>query len=231
MNINIEATDLSGDYAEHNYRVELPPICPVCVKGAFPHHLASYFSKPKESILPVISSMFFCPICENLFMGTYFVEHDYELKLHSVIPYPSRSKKFSDNIEKISPDFCKIYNEAYKAEQQELFEICGMGYRKALEFLIKDYALSLNPNDKEDISKKPLSKCITDHLDSADLKALAIASAWIGNEETHYVRTMTNYGPEDLKTFINAAVSFIDMKLNISKANSLINSRPNSLKK
>lgn len=227
MQIQISTSDILNGQNTGRFTIELPPICPNCIRGIFPKVLEAYFNEANSCIKAVC----FCPACENLFITDYPIDYGFTLGFKKIIPLPSRTKKFTDNIEKISPDFCKIYNEAYKAEQQELFEICGMGYRKALEFLIKDYALSLNPNDKEDISKKPLSKCITDHLDSADLKALAIASAWIGNEETHYVRTMTNYGLEDLKTFINAAVSFIDMKLNISKANSLINSRPNSLKK
>lgn len=222
MNINVEVNDLTGDYAEHSYSIELPAICPVCVKGAFPHHLTSYFSKPKESVLPVISSVFFCPICENLFMGTYLVKHDYEVKLSSVIPYPSRSKKFSENIEKVSPGFCRIYNEAFKAEQKKLFEICGMGYRKALEFLIKDYAIWLSPNDKEAIEKKQLSKCISEHIDNPKLKKLALASAWLGNDETHYCRKQAEYGFDDLKSFISATVSFIDMELEIPKADTLI---------
>ena len=115
-------------------------------------------------------------------------------------------KRFSDNIKSLSPDFCKIYNESYRAEQQGLTEICGMGYRKALEFLIKDYAISLNPNNSEEIKRKMLGQCINDYMENDKLKALARASSWLGNDETHYVRQNIDYSLKDLKNFISATV-------------------------
>jgi hypothetical protein len=38
-----------------------------------------------------------------------------------------------------SGDFLEIYRHAAFAEGDALDQICGPGYRKALEFLIKDY--------------------------------------------------------------------------------------------
>lgn len=48
---------------------------------------------------------------------------------------------FSDIINEISPGFVKIYNQAHEAEIRLLDDIVGGGYRKALEFLIKDICI------------------------------------------------------------------------------------------
>lgn len=97
-------------------------------------------------------------------------------------------KEFSNTITEISPSFDKIYNEAYKAEQQDLEEICGVGYRKALEFLIKDYLISKGEENEETIKNAPLGQCIQNYVNDDRIKKVAKRAAWLGNDETHYVR-------------------------------------------
>jgi hypothetical protein len=58
------------------------------------------------------------------------------------------SKEFSEHVQEISANFCCIYNEAHEAEQLGLTQICGVGYRRALEFLIKDCLVSIRPDEK-----------------------------------------------------------------------------------
>ena len=52
-----------------------------------------------------------------------------------------KTRSFSQTIKDISPTFESNYNQALCAEQMSLDQICGPGYRKALEYLIKDYLL------------------------------------------------------------------------------------------
>ena len=118
--------------------------------------------------------------------------------------------------------FVQIYSEAHTAEESNLKEICGMGYRKALEFLIKDYAIKLHPDDEETIKSTPLAKCIDSYIDNSRIKSLAKASAWLGNDETHYVRKHDDYDLESLKAFLKAAESFIDSELQAIKADELL---------
>ena len=105
-----------------------------------------------------------------------------------------------------------------------LTELCGIGYRKALEFLVKDYAISNHPEFKEQIESFPLSKCITDYIDNEKIKTLAKASTWLGNDATHYVKIHESYGINDLKTFVHAFVTFIDADLAYENALKLIQS-------
>ena len=109
------------------------------------------------------------------------------------------------------------------AENMGLSEICGLGYRKALEFLIKDYGILFHPDDEEKIKNMALSPCINTYIDNPRIKTLATASAWIGNDETHYVRKHEDYNLEHLKIFISATVSFINSELSYLKAEQLLN--------
>jgi hypothetical protein len=44
---------------------------------------------------------------------------------------------FTESVKEISKSYCDIYEEAHKAEEFGLTQVCGVGYRKALEFLLK----------------------------------------------------------------------------------------------
>ena len=96
-------------------------------------------------------------------------------------------RTFSNIISELSPNFCEIYNQAYIAEQTNLMQICGTGYRKSLEFLIKDYLISTLPEDQhEAIKNKFLNNCIRDNISNINIKTVASRAVWLGNDETHY---------------------------------------------
>ena len=86
------------------------------------------------------------------------------LELKSSYPKEPVKQEFDDNIGNISPSFCEIYNQAYTAEQTDLNEIAGMGYRKALEFLIKDYCIYKNKSEEENIKNSLLGQVINNHM-------------------------------------------------------------------
>ena len=64
-------------------------------------------------------------------------------------PHEPKPEEISPIAEEISPNFVSIYKEAMEAQEYGLVQICGPGFRKAFEFLIKDYAKQLVDNDKE----------------------------------------------------------------------------------
>ncbi|RZJ99369.1 MAG: DUF4145 domain-containing protein [Flavobacterium sp.] len=133
------------------------------------------------------------------------------------------SKKFSSTISDISPSFVDIFNQAYQAEQYNLLEICGVGYRKALEFLIKDYAIKLHPDKSDTIKSKMLAPCIKDYVNDERVKKVAHRAVWIGNDETHYVRKWQGKDLNDLKSLINLTVHWIEMD---ELTNNMINDMP-----
>jgi hypothetical protein len=88
--------------------------------------------------------------CESVFVAFYalIVENGVEtarLMHHKPLEYTAPST-FSETIAKLSPVFCETYDQAARAEENGLTQICGAGYRRALEFLVKDFAISNKSN-------------------------------------------------------------------------------------
>ena len=125
---------------------------------------------------------------------------------------------------KLSPEFVSIYNQSIEAESNSITQgLAGLGFRKSLEFLIKDYLIKYKHQNKNTIINLDLGKCV-DKLDD-DLKDIAKASVWIGNDEIHYFRKNPEYDTETLKAFINCLVLEIDMEYSKKKAKELIHKK------
>lgn len=210
---------LNDNLSKKDLEIEYPSVCPMCHKSGNPSYLSSYYIDD-EHTYPNLFVHFFCHNCEKTFLGNYHIRRYYDITdLRGFEPvYDVEEREFSKHIKDLSPDFCSIYNQAYASQQYRLNDISGMAYRKALEFLVKDYAIFLHPDDKETIIKAPLSQCINNYIDNGKIKHLAVASAWIGNDETHYERKQQEYNVDDLIEFINAIVSFIDFDISAINA-------------
>lgn len=230
MEKNITVIDLSDDTTDDAV-IELPKVCPRCGQSGKPQQLDAFVARSLFDDEDVsVSVVYFCTSCEKLFIGEYPVDEDLALEGHpSYHPvFLSDRKQFPDNIQKFFTRFVDIYNQSYEAEQRNLTEICGMGYRKALEVLVRDFAILLHPEKEDDIKKAHLSPCIETYIQDEEIKDLAKASAWLGNDETHYIKKHEDYSIEDLKEFIEAMVGYINSKLAVKKARELLN-RPKAL--
>lgn len=152
--------------------------------------------------------------CPNTTCGSHFVLIQNNKGMYvKVLPNSIPSKKqFSEIISSISPTFASIYNQAYHAEQYNLDQICGVGYRKALEFLIKDYLISKEEDDavKENIKRKFLNNCIQENIQNENIKNVAKRAVWLGNDETHYIRKWADRDVNNLKHLIDLTVRWIE---------------------
>ena len=88
-------------------------------------------------------------------------------------------------------------------------EVCGIGYRKALEFLIKDYCVSSQTDDAEKIRKMMLMQCINQYITDTNIKECATRAVWLGNDETHYQRKWKGKDIGDLKLLINLVIHWV----------------------
>ncbi len=211
---------------DSDFKVDTPRTCACCGVAYDKPPVESYYYPDADDENHKIISIYSCPSCENLFVVRYaFYSDGYARGINELGRYPftAQNTTFDDVICKLSPDFVNIYHQAEQAEKHNLMKICGMGYRKALEFIVKDYAIHLRPKIKEDIEKQALGKCIESYIDNERIKKLAKASAWLGNDETHYIRKHDEYSVENLKAFIHALISFIASDLAVADAESLIN--------
>ena len=193
-----------------------PDFCPVCHTAAeIKRDLAEGYLFPHDgnNVHRYLQIIFGCP---RLSCGTHFIVQYEAAPSHKTYgdPYSSYfySRRIFPNIPKrldipkqvsdISPRFVTIANQANAAEAHSLHDIAGIGYRKALEFLIKDYCINRHPKEESAINAAALMQCITTYVSDANVKQCATRAAWLGNDETHYERIWTEHDIEDLKVLI-----------------------------
>lgn len=88
-----------------------------------------------------------------------------------------------------------------------------MGYRKALEYLVKDFCVSKFPDKEDDVKKRPLGQVVDVYVDNENIKQCAKRAVWLGNDETHYVRTWVDKDIKDLKLLIKLTVGWIEQAI------------------
>ena len=202
----------------------VPDCCPVCRKGGQPNFLVAAIN-PSAPTREKLFAAFRCPVnsCRAIYLGIYTRAQrgaTFDL-VRAVLPFYSQAKEFATSIKELSPHFCTIYNQALAAEDNGLNLICGPGYRKALEFLMKDfiihYKFKIDPVASDDDKKKLLAKheqvkssflgsVINDFIDDDNIKDCASRAVWLGNDETHYTRLWEDKDLADLKRLIELAV-------------------------
>lgn len=162
-----------------------------------------------------------CPGCKELIRlllihPPTFTEHEAGLSLTALYLYPAPPLETLNNelIASVSPKFGEIYGQTAQAERLGLDQICGMGYRKALEYLIKDYLCYLYPERAKEFRGPDfwLSIAIRE-LDDPRLQPIAERASWLGNDETHYERRWAEHDVEHLKLAIRLVANLIDAEL------------------
>lgn len=225
---------LSFKFLDNSYCATFnePTICPMCAHAIEPI-LVSHKCHEIVDKKAYFSAFFECTFCKRAFVTTYLLTHtpDSHTSMHYsqedlliTAPHIPTSRTFEKVLTDLSPQFAKIYNQALVAEVYKLDEIAGIGYRKSLEFIIKDYCKYLHEGDSENIEKMPLSQCIDKYIDNSKLKSTAKLSAWIGNDETHYIRIHNDKDINYLKKYIDTVVLFILFNLHADEANNIVNS-------
>lgn len=208
------------------YEVELPNYCPWCKSNISPTILCSTPFDTSNRSLPM-SLTLQCPSCNNNFLQTYkviFMPNGYisELKMDNSKPMPEALFDYQSEIDEISSEFSNIITQSSNAEALEYDHLAGIGYRKAIEFLVKDYLIKCKDKDESEISNQQLGKCIS-LIDDTRINKLARAASWIGNDETHYVRKHVDKDVQDLKKFLHALTALVSLEINILKADKFIN--------
>lgn len=223
------------DYKGVRYSYREPGYCPHCHRNISPIELwhQVYFNNLIES--DHLMSVWKCPAkeCLNIIVVEYdfsiFEENKHALgssKLISPQKFLNGSVKFENwpkfikelmsgfSLEPMPSRFESIYNQALETENNGLNEIAGMGFRKALEHLVKDVAvlnLGENPIEKDiqKIKNLQLSQVINEYFNN-ELKELLQKAAWLGNDQSHYFKLYEEFDIPELKEIIGLIVSDID---------------------
>lgn len=206
------------------HNIDPTKLCPICNHAIEPIPISIALQSDNVGAI-----MLFCNACSKAFISYFSIQvthADYYYFDRTLSSHPAHFTKeiFPKEITQISQKFVDIYNQAKEAESLGLNEICGMGYRKSLEFLIKDYAIQKKPEDKEVITSPTLqlSNCIASYISDPTLQTLAKAASWIGNDESHYSRRHSMKDVNDLKNFIYSVVQFIRFQCSLDDASRLL---------
>lgn len=197
--------------------IELPNKCPHCKRlTTFSYMQINYnkFAKRVESLIKCTYGN--CQgfiICHYQLKGNLGKLSHTEPPLFEEIGLPEFANEISSN-------FVSIFKEANEAKSRGLNQISGPGFRKACEFLIKDYAKSLitetDPTEKakkeEEIEKKLVGNVIKDFISDSRVQKVAKRTFWLGNDETHYLRKWTDKDIDDLVTLVKLTLDWIEIE-------------------
>lgn len=203
-------------------KFQLPKKCVHCHEIMTPEviHLANSDNEYAALLLR-------CSSCKEFFAVTYNIKYDSNLGdyVGFIIPYSYSvhvDYDLADEIELFSPESKEIYIQSKTAEAYNLPHVAGIGYRKSIEFLIKDFLINVKNLKQDKISTMPLSQAI-DKIDNGNIKSLAKATAWIGNDEAHYKRKHPDKDVKDLKKFLKALSHFLSFEYLTEQSLSMTN--------
>lgn len=215
---SISALNVKGGKISISVDIERIDYCPICHKGIEPIILNNYLIGLD---LDILQRIYRCPRnqCGRIFLANYYRSPDGFYGLNNLEPRQHKELSLPDLLKKNFPDFCEIYEQAIIADEMDLKEITGMGLRKSLEFLIKDFVIrNLKNNDADqkkinEVKKSFLGTCIEKYINDSTIKRRAKRAVWLGNDETHFFKKWPEKDLTDLKNLIEITISSIEAQL------------------
>lgn len=192
----------------HGYDVDVPDACPICHR----HSELEFIKSDVVNRGQGVEAIFRCAYvgCRCHFICSYGPRPSPDLV--SVRPIKPSASAFPESVSKLSPMFVSIFQEAEEAAQLGLKQIAGPGYRKAFEYLIKDYAKSLAPGKEKEIENAFSGTVVRDYVPDNRIQAVAKRCLWLGNDEAHYLRKWTDHDVGDLVTLIRLTANWIEIE-------------------
>ena len=223
---------------DNNYIVQYKEIsqCPVCKATIEPVVLAERVLPIRDSYGVRLALLCLCKVCTNSFVTQYSEDQavlsnrkDYpqDSLYFSLLEYSSPDKYVTVPIDKditdLSPNFAESHIQAQQAEHYGLDQVAGLAYRKALEFLIKDFLARKNPEKRQIYENAFLGECIESHTENEYLKNAARGAMWLCEDQRYYLRHYEVIDINHLKKYIDATVHWIKMILITDEASDISN--------
>jgi hypothetical protein len=196
------------EYDNFASNVSNPSQCPHCHNGIEPRLIY-------QSIERAINySIWKCPFrdCGKLFIAVHQIVGQGQAKFVGFLDGQPIGPYWPETIKNLKSNFIETYNQSLKAEYSGLDEIAGMGFRKAIEYLVKDYLIQRDNSLTGKIEDKLLANVIGENFNTqqeADLKDLLLRATWLGNDMTHYLRYHDTFDINDLKKLIHLVMDEI----------------------
>lgn len=231
---NIFITVYDVHRSARNLKVSVPNECPWCHDKISPTIISGSKTDIRNNRELQYALLLRCTSCYKHFIQSYDPVYRTDntvsegirlsgLELNNSQPKPKSTFSYPSEIDKISTEFKNIISQSTEAEGLGFNHLAGIGFRKSLEFLVKDFLINFKSLNQDKISKKTLSQCIQQDIEDPRIKSLAEAATWIGNDETHYVRKHEDHTINDMKRFLHAMTYYISLEVSISDAEELTN--------
>lgn len=193
----------------------IPKKCPHCDISNSPvykeHFAASYNGKIIQIFIWV------CTNCGKHYVTLHSRKDSSDKNLQFLAIYPhTKEIEFSEHIKTLSPRFVEIYNESAASEQLGNLTVAGIGYRLALEILVKDYAIKELSVDGKKAAETKLETAIKDFLPGIDIKYAADVVRMKGNDYSHYHEKYDSVDFETFKEYLDIFIQTIDVYLKMN---------------
>lgn len=201
------------------YEASNPNICPHCHVANEPQNLYNRYDIKVNRVISVWRCNY--NECNKVFMVMYKEgangKYEFERYLNGfpkgpIWPKPILNLKDGKTVGTATvkeSKFIKTYLQSLEAESNGHDEIAGMGFRKSIEYLVKDWAIQTNPAEKEKILGQWLSSVINEFFEG-DLKEILDRATWLGNDQTHYKRLFEEFNINHLKELIDLIMVELD---------------------
>lgn len=184
-----------------------PDTCPICQTRITPNVMTGGVGgRVYEGNLTIV---FVCPSdsCREYFLG-YYEKRNGQYSFLNCRPEETVVPDLPQFVLRISRNYCEMFRECYRAEVEGLQQLAGVGYRTALEFLIKDYLISRRPEDHAAIEEAPLATCIEAYVTDVNVRDVGRRAVWLAQES--YPRPWAEKDLRDLKAVIELVLRWIE---------------------
>lgn len=142
-------------------RLNIPNTCPICKHAVHPRFAAQtpWIDALNPDEPRWMDVAYVCPRneCSRMFVsiykctitGTAGIQKTQKYEFEYSIPNLPTEPIHDEEIKSVSSNFVELYRQASDAESYRLGDIAGVAYRKALEFLIKDYCIKKTQMKKQ----------------------------------------------------------------------------------
>lgn len=227
MQIKMHGTNL-------DFYVDLsqPNQCPHCNKQIAPRYIDAHFTQSDDASNYSSIAFWSCPACAKVFGVTYDINETsknmngleiFDTTIGNTYPPLLNVIAVDARISEISPHFAELFQHAQIAKACGLLELAGMGFRKALECLLKDSLISLHIVEKEKAKELSLVNSIKAFSDNPRLQKAANQARVIGNDYTHYEARYEGYDIEVLMKLIKITIHWLSMEFDTQDIEPLIN--------
>ena len=118
----------------------------------------------------ILSSACKCTACGKTFFFSCRRIQSSNAQSQIVAIWPTSDSPYTnDNLSTISPRFINMYNQALRSESKGDIELAAIGFRSALEILVKDFAVNELKIAVSEVSKKSLCDAIGEYLSQEEL--------------------------------------------------------------